>query len=138
MGNLFNSMDRKDCYSKVFLKEAGFPNDEKEITQARSIFWFNQRHKQVGGLRLTEKGLEFIENDCKIKTYEINIPKEITISPQILIWLDKYLDSPYYIEKNKITVISEKTAIELHLFSGDLKKYGTTKTMAKRSITDGD
>jgi hypothetical protein len=125
-------MDRKDRYSQVFLKEAGFPYEEKDIKQSRIAFWFNQRVKQVGGLRLTEKGLEFVKDACSIKTYDINIPKEIKISPQILIWLDRYLDSPYYIDKHIITVISEKTAVELHLFSGDLKKYGTVKTMAKR------
>lgn len=126
-------MDRKDRYSQVFLKEANFPNQDPDVKKARTFFWLNQRTKQVGGLRLTEEGLDFVKNSCSIKTYDINIPKEIKITPQILLWLDRYLDSPYYVDKHIITVISEKTAVELHLFSGDLKKYGTAKTMAKRN-----
>lgn len=67
-----------------------------------------------------------------MKTYAITIPKEIKITPQILIWLDQFINSPWHMLKGTITVLSEKAAFELYLFSGDIRKLGQSKAMAKR------
>jgi hypothetical protein len=71
-----------------------------------------------------------------IKIYKIDIPKELTISSQVLIWLDQFLDTPFHLTKRHITVISEKAAFELYLFSGDVKKFGTARSVAKRLRQD--
>jgi hypothetical protein len=125
-------MDRKDSYTEVFLKAAEQPIDDKRIKDFRPIWWQSLRGKESGGLRLTDQGLEFIQTHSKIKTYKIDIPKEVTITPQVLIWLDQYIDSPFHLTKKHITVLSEKAAFELYLFSGDVKKLGMARTMAKR------
>ena len=54
------------------------------------------------------------------------------MTPQILVWLDKFIDSPYYFNKKKIIVTEERTAFELYLFSGDVRKMGYAKAMASR------
>ena len=125
-------MDRKDSYSKVFLEAAGQPTDEKRIKDFRPIWWQSIREKESGGLRLTDQGLEFVEKHADIKIYAIDIPKELTITPQILVWLDQYIDSPFHLTKKQIKVLSEKAAFELYLFSGDVKKFGTARSLAKR------
>lgn len=104
-------------------------NSEFDGTNLENQIWYNLRKKSQS-LRLTDEGLEIIQN-LDIRTYEVDFPKELKISAQILIWLDRYLDSPYHLNKNKITVITEKAAIELYLFSGDLKKFGISKTINK-------
>jgi hypothetical protein len=76
--------------------------------------------------------MDFIENEAKIKIYKIDFPKDFSITPQILLWLDKFIDSPYYITKRSITVLKEKAAFELYLFSGDIQKLGYNKALAKR------
>jgi len=125
-------MDRKDTYTQVFLKTGGESYDEAAIKKFRSIWWQNNREKNSGGLRITESCLNFIENQAKIKTYKIDFPKDLTIGPQVLIWLDQFIESPFYLEKKFIKVLTEKAAFELYLFSGDVRKMGSSKALAKR------
>lgn len=125
-------MDRKDSFTEVFLKSAGEPFDKNQITKIKPIWWFNKRSKNVGGLRITDECLSFVQNKSQIKIYEIELPNEILLSPQILIWLDQYIDSPWHLVKRKLTVISERVAFEIYLFSGDVKKFGLNKSLLKR------
>jgi hypothetical protein len=50
----------------------------------------------------------------------------------VLVWLDNFIDSPYYITKKFIVVLKEKAAFELYLFSGDIRKMGYNKALACR------
>jgi hypothetical protein len=50
----------------------------------------------------------------------------------VLVWLDHFIDSPFFINKKHIIVMKEKSAFELYLFSGDVAKLGHTKAMSKR------
>lgn len=125
-------MDLKDTYTSVFLKAAGQTPNEDTVKNFRPVWWQNVRGKDHGGLRLTDQALEFIETHSQIKTYKIELPKEISITPQILIWLDQFIESPYHITKKYIIVLKEKSAFELYLFHGDIKKMGYAKAMSKR------
>lgn len=123
-------MDLKDTYTAVFLKSANKDTTEDFIKKLRPQWWMNNR--SVGGLRLTEEGFKFVIEEAEIKTYEVEFPKEFKFTPQVLVWLDNFIESPYFITKKSITVLREKTAFELYLFSGDVRKLGYTKALAKR------
>lgn len=125
-------MDIKDRYTEVFLKAAGLNPSADDIKKYRAIWWWNVRGKNEGGLRLTDQAFEFIETQAEIKTYKIEFPKEFSVTPQVLLWLDKFIESPYYITKRNIVVLREKSAFELYLFSGDVRKMGHNKALAKR------
>lgn len=125
-------MDEKDRLTKVFMQAAGDELTERKLKHNRIHFWWNVRTKEQGGLRLTDYGYKYITQKSEIKTYTIDLPKNITISPQILVWLDNFIDSPYHLTKKNISVLKEKAAFELYLFAGDVKKLGYTKAMAKR------
>jgi hypothetical protein len=125
-------MDIKDIYTRVFLKAAGEDCNDSQIKEKKIEWWFNVRTKDQGGLRLTEIGIDFVQEDAKIKTYAVDLPSDIKITPQILVWLDKFISSPYYFNKKQIIVTEEKTAFELYLFSGDVRKMGYSKAMSKR------
>jgi hypothetical protein len=122
-------IDSKDTYTRVFLNAAGQDGD---IEKLKVQWWQNLRTKGEGGLRLTDQGIDFIRTHANIKVYEIKLPKEIKITAQILIWLDQFITSPWHLTKNTICVLSEKSAFELYLFSGDIKKMGHAKAMSKR------
>jgi hypothetical protein len=124
-------LDSKDTYTRVFLNAAGLKHDS-DIEKLKILWWQNLRSKDEGGLRLTDLGIEFIKAQADIKVYEIKLPKEMKITAQILIWLDQFITSPWYLSKNTISVLSEKSAFELYLFSGDIKKMGHAKAMSKR------
>jgi hypothetical protein len=125
-------MDIKDTYTRVFLQAANQLPEPDIIKKYKSLWWWNFRSKDSGGLRLTEEALTFIQEDAKIKTYKIEFPKEFAFTPQVLVWLDNFIDSPFYITKKFIVVLKEKAAFELYLFSGDIRKLGYNKALAKR------
>ena len=123
-------MDQKDNYTKVFLKAANQPFDAPDIKDKRTLWWYNIR--DVGGLRLTDEAKMHIEQIAKIKTYKVDFPKQFKITPKVLLWLDNFIESPYYITKKTITVLKERSAFELYLFSGDISKMGYNKALSKR------
>ena len=125
-------MDIKDAYTRVFLQAANIDPTPEKIKQYKAVWWWNIRNKDEGGLRLTEHALNFIEEYAKIKTYKIEFPKEFAFTPQVLIWLDNFIESPFFINKKHIIVLKEKSAFELYLFSGDVMKMGHNKALAKR------
>ena len=125
-------MDTKDTYTRVFLQAANLAATPESIKKYSSVWWWSFRHKDTGGLRMTEEALRFIQEDVKIKTYKIEFPKDFAFTPQVLVWLDNFIDSPFYITKKYIIVLKEKAAFELYLFSGDVKKLGYNKALAKR------
>lgn len=125
-------MNTKDTYTTVFLQAAGQPFTEQTVKNLKGKWWYSTRDKEVGGLRITDECLQFVQEDAKIKTYEIDLPKDLVVGPQVLLWLDQFLNSPFHLTKKNITVMSEKTAFELYLFSGDVRKMGSAKAMNKR------
>jgi hypothetical protein len=125
-------MNRKDSYTRLFLKAAGVDANEKIVNDFKLVWWYSTRSKDVGGLRMTDQCLEFVETKAEIKIYKIELPKDLIVGPQVLIWLDQFLDSPFHLEKKFIRVLSEKAAFELYLFSGDVRKMGSAKAMHKR------
>jgi hypothetical protein len=50
----------------------------------------------------------------------------------VLLWLDNYIDSPFFVNKKHIIVMKEKAAFELYLLSGDVRKLGHNRAMSKR------
>lgn len=122
----------KDTYTRVFLQAAEIEPTQEKIKEYKAAWWWNFRNKETGGLRLTEQALDFIEKYAKIKTYKIEFPEQFAFTPQVLIWLDNFIDSPFFVNKKHIIVLKEKAAFELYLLSGDIRKFGHNKAMNKR------
>ena len=118
----------KEAYTKIFLKEKGMAMSEANIKQYMPMWWRNIRNKENGGLRLTEEGFDLL-SEIGIELYDIPYPKDMPLTTQVIIFLDQFIDCPYYFTNRSIFVTSEKKAVELTLFSGDLRKYGITKAM---------
>lgn len=125
-------MNFQDAYTEVFLKAAGHNTDKETVKKFKKVWWYNLRTKNHGGLRLTELGLRFIEDQAHIKIYKIELERNISMTPQVLIWLDQFIDCPFYIDQKYIMVLKERAAFEIYLFRGDVKKMGYAKAMHKR------
>ena len=129
-------MNWKEAYTKIFLKEQGKSANEVTIRESMPLWWKNTRDKGASGLRLTDLGFEVI-NEIDLATYDVPYPKDMPLTTQVIIFLDKFIDCPYYIGPRSIIVTNEKKAVELTLFSGDLRKYGLTKAMS-RTVEKGE
>lgn len=125
-------MNWKETYTKIFLRQSGKSITEASIKEYMPVWWQNTRSKNEGGLRLTDEGLQFITEELQLATYDVPYPKDFELTTQTIIFLDKFIDCPYYVGRRSITVTDEKKAIELHLFSGDIRKYGLTKAMKRQ------
>tara|TARA_B100001059_G_C17710055_1_gene514952 strand:- start:572 stop:967 length:396 start_codon:yes stop_codon:yes gene_type:complete len=124
-------MNWKETFTRVFLRELGKSSNDINVKEYLPLWWQNTRSKDSGGLRLTDAGLDIIQQ-IELTTYDIPYPKEMTLTPQIAIFLDQFIDCPYYLSNRCITVTDQKKAVELSLFSGDLRKYGLQKAMTRQ------
>jgi hypothetical protein len=123
-------MNWKEMYTKMFLRELGKSTNELSVKEHLPIWWQNTRHKEVGGLRLTENGVEVL-HEIGLRTYDIPYPPDMPTTTQVIIFLDRFIDCPYYLMKSGVVVTNEKKAVELTLFSGDIRRYGMAKALSR-------
>jgi hypothetical protein len=122
-------MNWKETYTKVFLQQLGKTTNDITVKEYLPLWWKNTR--TTGGLRLTDTGFDVL-TEIDLATYEVPYPPDMPMTTQIIIFLDKFISCPYYLTNRAIVVTDEKKAIELHLFSGDLRKYGLSKAMKRQ------
>ena len=124
-------MNWKETYTKIFLKNANIAIGENTLKEYMPMWWKNSRSKNFGGLRLTDEGITFIKEKLQLQTYDVPFPNDFNLTTQVIIFLDKYLDTPYYRADDGVIVTNEKKAMELMLFSGDIRKYGLNKALSR-------
>lgn len=122
----------KELYTKVFLQQVGLPSDDDSVRQYIKKWFRNPREKLDSSLTLTDEGFEFLVSKVGLKSYRIPFPKDFQMTTQVVLFLDKFLDCPNYYNKKEIYVFKEKKAAELMLFSGDVRKYGIAKALARQ------
>jgi len=83
-------------------------------------------------LRLTDAGYEFIKEKLNLTTYDVPYPADFEFTTQVLIFMDNFIDCPYYLGRRELVVTNERKAMELHLFSGDIRKYGLNKALSRQ------
>ena len=124
-------MNWKETYTKIFLRQLDKSISDLSVKEHMPLWWKNTRNKGQGGLRLTDEGYNIIQQ-IELATYDVPYPKDMPLTTQVIIFLDQFIDCPYYLTNRSITVTNEKKAVELTLFSGDLRKYGLTKAMTRQ------
>jgi len=124
-------MDRKTAYTRTFMELLEQPIHDETIKNNYYSWWQNVRESyQARSLRLTKQGFEMLES-IDLKTYTVKFPQKIIFTPQTYLWLDEFVDCPYFVDKSKIIVTMEKMALQLMLFAGDVTKYGLARAMSK-------
>jgi hypothetical protein len=124
-------MDRKTAYTRTFMQLMEQPIHDETIKTNYYTWWQNVRESyQARSLRLTKQGFEMLES-IDLKTYTVKFPQKIIFTPQTYLWLDEFVDCPYFVDKAKIIVTMEKMALQLMLFAGDVTKYGLARAMSK-------
>ena len=109
-------MDRKTAYTRTFLMLKDQTIHDESIKTAYFTWWQNVRENyESRSLRLTKPGLQIME-ELDLKTYTIKFPQKIIFTPQTYLWLDEFVDCPYFVDKAKIIVTMEKMASTAHAF----------------------
>lgn len=125
-------MITRDALTKIFLQQWGKSFDDANVKLYSHKWWQSNRVNKQSALRLTEEGFQFLTETLGIKMYEIPFTEPIELSPQTIIFLERYIDCPYYLTNQSITVFSERKSFELYLFSDDIRKFGLVKAMNER------
>jgi hypothetical protein len=125
-------MISRDAYTKIFLQQWDKSTDDANLKMFGRKWWQSNRASKQAALRLTEDGFEFLTKELDIKMYEIPFTEPIELSPQTIIFLERYIDCPYYLTNASISVFSERKSFELFMFSDDIRKFGLVKAMSER------
>ena len=125
-------MITRDALTKIFLQQWGKSIDDINVKMFSRKWWQSTRINKQTAFRLSDEGYEFLVRELDLKEYEVPFTEPIELSPQTIIFLEKYVDCPYYLTNQSITVFSEKKHFELCLFSDDIRKFGLIKAMNER------
>jgi hypothetical protein len=125
-------MINRDLLTKIFLQQWGKSIDDSNVNLYSHKWWQSNRVGKQTAFRLSEEGYEFLVSELELKEYEIPFTEPIELSPQTIIFLERYIDCPYFLTNQSITVFSEKKSFELYLFSDDIRKFGLIKAMNER------
>ena len=125
-------MISKETFTKIFLQQKDKSTDSANMKHHMYKWWQSHRSKDIGGLRLSEEGFDYLVNELELRSYEIPFTEPIDLSPQTIIFFDRTMDFPYYLTNQSITVFSERKSFELYMFSDDIRKYGLVKAMNAR------
>ena len=100
---------------------------EVRTTFATSMhtWWFNIRNN--GGMRLTAIGYRVFSEQLDIASYDYTIDDPHEINQQLILALDRKIQTPYYIQAvkgipKKVVFFGSKEAVLANLY-GDLKKF---------------
>jgi hypothetical protein len=126
-------MISKETFTKIFLQQKEKSTDSANIKLHMYKWWQSHRSKDVGGLRLSNEGFEYLTNELQLRSYEIPFTEPIELSPQTIIFFDRNMDCPYFLTNQSITVFSERKSFELYMFSDDIRKYGLVKAMNRQN-----
>jgi hypothetical protein len=125
-------MITRDALTKIFLQQWGKSTDEANFKIYSRKWWQSTRVSKQTAFRLSDEGFEFLVNELDMKSYEIPFTEPIELSPQTIVFLERYVDCPYYLTVESITVFTERKSFELMLFSDDIRKFGLIKAMNER------
>ena len=125
-------MITRDALTKIFLQQWGKSIDDANLKLFSRKWWQSTRVGKETAFRLSDEGYEFLVKELDLKEYEIPFTEPIELSPQTIIFLERYVDCPYYLTNMSITVFSERKSFELMLFSDDIRKFGLIKAINER------
>jgi len=125
-------MISRTALTKIFLQQWGKSTDDANVQLFSRKWWQSTRVGKDSAFRLSEDGYEFLVKELDLKEYEIPFTEPIELSPQTIIFLERYVDCPYFLTNMSITVFSERKSFELMLFSDDIRKFGLIKAMNER------
>jgi hypothetical protein len=125
-------IDKREL-TKKFMDQLSLPIDEKSFRKHHILWWMNPRNAHSNSLRLTDVGFKILTEKLGMTKYDVIFPEDTEWSSGLILRLDKFLESPYYIDRKFISVFREKTAVELILFSGNIQKYTQAKVASQKN-----
>jgi hypothetical protein len=115
-------MDQKTKITKLVLESQGLDVSDKRVRLTIPTWWVSARKKETGGLRLTEQGFDCLTK-AGIKSHRVKFEHPIEVNNKLLIYLDRFIDCPWFANNKEIYVFNDKMAIQLVLFEGNVAHF---------------
>jgi len=128
-------MNQKFKITQKVLEAAGIDASDSRVKKTIPTWWANPRKKENGGLRLTEQGFKAL-TDAGIKSHKVKFEENkstLSYSNQQIIWFDRLIDCPWFINHKEIYVFNDKMAVQLILFSGNVERFTKAKADSLKS-----
>ena len=120
--------NQKIDITKYLLEQEGMSTDDSFVKKYLPAFWQNPRLKKTGGLKLTEAGFEIMSKHFKSHQVRFeDAPNNLKLTNQLILRLDNFIDCPWFINHRAVWVFSDKMAVQLVLFSGNIAKFTSAK-----------
>lgn len=114
-------------------RELNLPLDQKSIKNFQRLWFNNIRNKPKGAFRLTKEGFEALTN-AQIKTYKIRLEEVPLLTNKVIIYLDNFINCPWFMNNKWIYVFGEKMAVQLILFGGNVEKFAHSRARAQKQV----
>jgi hypothetical protein len=124
-------MNHKIEITKYVAAQSGLCAEDINLRKLVAQWWQNPRKKNNGGLRLTDAG--FARFSSYFKYHKVKFESPIEYTSQLVIQLDNFIDCPWYVTNRFIFVFSDKMAVQLVLFSGDIAKFSRARAKSADS-----
>jgi len=115
-------MDKKSL-TKLFLEQTGGDTSDKSIKECL-VTWWVAPFSPIG-LRLTPAGSKFLDKIVGLQKYKFKIKEDCPKTLKIMVQMNKYLQSPFYLYNDTIVCYGETDAVMMGLYQGDLQQYLT-------------
>ena len=120
--------------TKYVATQFGLPTDDKSLRKLIAQWWAYPRHKDRGGLKLTDEG--FARLTAHITSYPVLFVEPMEYTNQLVLYLDNFINCPWYISKKHLYVFDDKMAVQLVLFEGNIARFSRAKAESvKNSLT---
>ena len=87
-------------------------------------------------LRLTDEGFRFISEEIELTTYDVPFPRDFELTVNTIIWMDNFIDCPYYLSPNRYYRYKRKKGYGVTTCLAEtLRKYGLTKALNRNNKT---
>jgi hypothetical protein len=130
-------MIQKIEITKYIASQDNLSTDEKSLRKLITNWWANPRKKAKGGLRLTDEGFARLSKYIKFHKVKF-IDGPIEYNNQLVIQLDNFIDCPWYVTKKEVFVASDKMAVQLILFSGNIARFSQAKAKSIKNQLTSD
>lgn len=108
-------------FIKGILDENNVEYDLLKIKQIYCQTWSIWRNNNA--LRITKFGLEWLQKYIKFYRIDFSNQVKLPFTNKLLLLLSRHIECPYYLDEDSIWVSTEKVAVQLILFNGDLEKF---------------
>lgn len=128
-------MNQKVKITEYTMNQLGIDPSPSNMKKYTKLWWQSIRQKPKGGLWLTEQGFHALQL-ADIKHYQIKFEQPLEhLENKFIIWLDNTMDCPFFLNEKEIFVFGERTAIQVVLFSGDLRMWHKAHTKSRDKKT---